>query len=78
MGLTCVMLCAIGGIVADSVVAADDYQYWQPPSAAYRRQSYGYDDTSPNLNNMLTEPGVAAAVFFAGSGVSALCWYIEF
>ena len=42
----------------------NSYHYWNDHLGS------SYEDTSPNLANLMTSPGVAAALFFSTAGVS--------
>ena len=61
----------MGADIAMGDISADNsHYYWNDPLGRQYQSSSNYEDTSPNLANFMTSPGVAAALFFSTAGVT--------
>jgi len=57
--------------------ADNSHYYWNDPLRRQYESSSSYEDTSPNLANFMTSPGVAAALFFSTAGTLASIAFTE-
>ena len=70
---TVVATMALSLMVTDITIgensADNSNYYWNDHLGRQYGSSSSYQDTSPNLANFVTSPGVAAALFFSTAGV---------
>jgi len=78
---TVVAMMSLSLMSADIVIgdnsADNSHYYWNNPLERQYGSSSSYEDTSPNLANFMTSPGVAAALFFSTAGALASIVYTE-